>query len=77
MIRHIHHPSCPAGSAPAPAATPLSPLDARWAAEAAPRCICPSPAPARRTQLAELVSFAAMLGLMAGLPIYLLWRYTA
>lgn len=71
MIRHIHHPSCPARDA-APA--PLSHLDELWSDA---RCICPPPARRRRTQLAELVSFAAMLGLMAGLPIYLLWRYTA
>lgn len=38
-------------------------------------CICRKPR--RLTQLAELVSFAIMLGLMAGVPIYLLWRYTA
>lgn len=76
MIRHIHHPSCPAGNAAPPARPALTPTDARWAAEAAPRCICPPPRRAR-TQLAELVTFAAMLGLMAGLPVYLLWRYTA
>lgn len=70
MTRHIHHPSCPARTA-APA---LSHVDELWAGE---RCICPKPARRRRTQLAELVSFAAMLGLVAGLPIYLLWRYTA
>jgi hypothetical protein len=59
MIRHIHHPSCPAGHT------------------AGAGCLCPTPAARRRTQLAELVSLAAMLGLMAGIPIYLLWRYVA
>lgn len=70
----IHHPSCPARDVTPPATAPLARVDALWAAESV-RCICPPPA--RRHQLVELVSFAAMLGLMAGLPIYLLWRYTA
>lgn len=71
MTSRIHHPACPARElAPAP----LSHLDELWAGA---RCICP-PAPRRRmTQLAELVSFAAMLGFMTGLPVYLLWRFTA
>lgn len=57
MIRHIHHPSCPAGHT------------------AGAACICVKPR--RRALVAEVVSFAAMLGLMAGVPIYLLWRYVA
>lgn len=71
MNRHIHHPSCPARQAPA--SRPLSRVDELWAGE---RCICPKPV-RRRPQLVEAVCFAAMLGLIAGLPIYLLWRYTA
>jgi len=31
----------------------------------------------RRTRALEALAFAAILGLVAGFPIYLLWRYTA
>lgn len=67
----IHHPACPARAA-VPA--PLSHLDELWADA---RCICPPAPRRRRAQLADALAFAAMLGFMAGLPIYLLWRYTA
>jgi hypothetical protein len=62
MIRNLHHPSCPAGhTAGAP-------------------CICPPAKRSRRrplTAIAEALCFAAMLGFVAGLPIYLLWRHVA
>lgn len=63
MIRHIHHPSCPAAhTAGAP-------------------CVCPSgtafPIRRRRTQLADALAFAAMLGVIVGIAVYLLWKGTS
>lgn len=61
MIRHIHHPSCPAGHT------------------AGASCICPKGTRRSRglATAGEVFAFAAMLGCIAALPIYLLWRYGA
>lgn len=72
MSSRTHHPSCPARTAPAP----LSRVDELWTDA---RCICPANRRRRRplTAVVEALCFAAMLGFVAGLPVYLLWRYAA
>lgn len=48
---------------------------ARYTAGAS--CVCPPPRPARRDQLVEALAFAAMLGAVVALPLYLIWTYGA
>lgn len=61
MIRHIHHPSCPAGhEAGAPCICPDRGRRRR-----------------RRTIAAEFLAFSALLACVVSLPLYVLWRAVA